>query len=168
MKRVPPWAYAAIQQALAGAEPDLIARSLGKTERAVKRLLNTEWATREMAGWHKAVMDGTAAARMDPILLFQGEVSRCIAKLITLTDAEDEKVQYLAACRLLDNAGFKPAQRVEVAEDRVLQGLTPEEMRYVITHEGQLPSSRALVVGTALAITGAVAPSNDDDLESEP
>ena len=170
-KRVPPWAYSAIQQALAGAEPEQIATALSKTVRQVNTLLGSEWATAEMATWHKAVMDSTAAARMDPILQFQSEVSRCIKKLITLTDAEDEKVQYLAACRLLDNAGFKPAQRLEVAEDRVLQGLTPDDMRYVITHNGELPPARSTVIAVAHAAGAAAARDEqeaDGDLDDEP
>lgn len=112
---------------------------------AVKRLLTGDWAQAEMAKWHQAVMAATAKDRIDPIKRFQGLVDRAIAKVEQKMECGDDKVELLAAQRILDNAGLSVIKRVEVSEDAQLRELSPAELAYV-AKTGQLPARRATVL----------------------
>jgi hypothetical protein len=137
-----------------------VAKQLGKPLRTVKALMTSEWYERELLNFHRATMDAATRSGVDPIMRFQSLVAKAIHKLETKLDCGDDKTEYLAACRILDNAGFSPVKRIQVSEDEMLKGLTMEELQYV-ARTGQLPARRAVIEGEILA--EASAPSGGDD-----
>lgn len=139
-----PWHVTALQLALEGASPEVIAKRLTQPLRTVKRLMQSDWAQRELTCFQRAVMSRIEKDRVDPIVRFQRLISRAIDKLEAQLDCGDAKVEHLAACRLLDNAGFSPVKRIAVTEDEQLRGLTLEQMKYV-QRTGRIPASQALI-----------------------
>lgn len=145
-----PWHYTALQLSLAGADPKQVAAQLERTLASVRKLLDSEWAATELARWHQAVMLATAKDRIDPIRRFQGLVDRAITKVEQKMECGDDKVELLAAQRILDNAGLSVVKRVEVSEDAALRDLTPAQMAEV-ARTGRLPAAKVV-----LAIEGAI------------
>lgn len=130
--------------ALAGADAKAIAAQLQKKPASVTYFLTSEWAQEQLATWNAAVLASTAQARVDPIRRFQELVDRAIVKLTQKLDCGDDKTEYLAACRILDQAGLSIVKKVEVSEDAALRELSPEQMDYV-RRTGRLPAARAVM-----------------------
>lgn len=133
------WHVSALQMALAGHADHAIAARLSIPGSRVKRFLRGAWAQRELKQFNDAVLEAAAKTRVDPIVKFNGMLNKAMDKLHVLLDAEDEKVQFLAACRIIDNNGYTPIKRVHITEDDVLRGLTPEQLREV-QETGRLPA----------------------------
>lgn len=156
-KPIKAWYVSALQFSLAGMNAKEIAHRLNQPERTVQRILKSDWAQEHLAGFNDAVFAAVMKDRIDPVVRFQGLISKSIEKLVEKLDCGDNKVEFWAACRLLDNAGFAPVKRVSVSEDEALKNLTIEELKYV-AETGRLPAKRAVIEGECYAEADAHPP----------
>lgn len=136
------WHLEAIRLAVKGNKATAIAPLVGRSRTIVARFLNRPDILLEIRKFHDAAVESVLGCT--PVEAFESALPKAIQKLIAKLDCGDDKVEFLAACRLLDNAGYVPVKRIAIAEDEQLSKLNPEQLRHYVA-TGQLPASLAVV-----------------------
>lgn len=142
------WWLRALRLHLQGVPQKEIARQCDVTDRTLRNFFATEHAQRELRELTDSI---TIASGHDSVSTkIKKALPKAIEKLITKLDCGDDKVEFLAACRLLDNAGFAPVKRVHVTEEERLRELSPAELRH-FAETGNLPARMTTMIGVAEA-----------------